>query len=83
MGQIGPVELAQILKKRKRDFAELVTKKMLTYALGRGLEVPDSCTVDDIVADLEANDYRFTVLVRGIVQSRPFRMRRGDDAGAR
>ncbi len=79
----GPVELAQILKKRKRDFAELVTKKMLTYALGRGLEVPDSCTVDDIVADLEANDYRFTVLVRGIVQSRPFRMRRGDDAGAR
>jgi len=74
----GPVELVQILKKRKQDFAELVTKKMLTYALGRGLELPDSCTVDDIVADLQENDYRFTLLVSGIVHSRPFLMRRGD-----
>lgn len=74
----GPIELVQILKKREQDFAELVTKKMLTYALGRGLELPDSCTVDDIVADLQENDYRFTVLVSGIVHSRPFLMRRGD-----
>jgi len=74
----GPVELVQILRKREQDFAELVTKKMLTYALGRGLELPDSCTVDDIVADLQEKDYRFTVLVSGIVRSRPFLMRRGD-----
>jgi hypothetical protein len=74
----GPIELVQILKKREQDFAQLVTKKMLTYALGRGLERPDSCTVDDIVFDLQENDYRFTVLVSGIVHSKPFLMRRGD-----
>ncbi|MBC8350728.1 MAG: DUF1592 domain-containing protein [Planctomycetes bacterium] len=71
----GPTELVQILKKRKRDFTELVAQKMLTYALGRGLEIPDSCTIDDLVADLEENDYRFTVLVHGIVHSKPFLMR--------
>ncbi len=74
----GPVELVQILKKRERDFVQLVTKKMLTYALGRGLGFPDSCAVDDIVADLQENDYRFSVLVNGIVHSKPFLMRRGD-----
>ncbi len=74
----GPVELAAILKKRKDEFAELITRKMLTYALGRGLELPDSCAVDDIVADLRENDYRFTALVRGIVHSKPFLMRQSD-----
>jgi hypothetical protein len=72
----GPVELAGILKSRQDEFAELVTKKMLTYALGRGLEIGDSCTVDEIVADLRDNDYRFTTLVRDIVHSKPFLMRK-------
>ncbi len=74
----GPLALIEILKKRERKFLELITRKMLTYALGRGLEIPDSCAVDDIVADLLENDFRFTRLVRGIVHSRPFLMRRGD-----
>ena len=74
----GPVELISILKKRQDKFVELVTRKMLTYALGRGLEIPDSCTVEDIVADLKENDFRFTRLVRGIIHSRPFLMRRGE-----
>ncbi len=43
---------------------------MLTYALGRGLEESDRCAVDRIVKDLEANEYRFSVLVRGIVAER-------------
>ena len=77
----GPVELIKILKERKRKFAELVTRKMLTYALGRGLDIPDSCTVDDIVADLQENNFRFTTLVRGIINSRPFLTRRGDSGG--
>ncbi len=76
----GPVELAGILKKRQDEFAELITRKMLTYALGRGLELPDSCAVDDIVADLRENDYRFTILVKGIVRSQPFLMRQSDDS---
>ncbi len=74
----GPVELAGILKNRKDEFAELVTRKMLTYALGRGLELPDTCAVDDIVAQLSTDDYRFTTLVRGIVHSKPFLMRRAE-----
>jgi len=79
----GPIELVRILKKRKRGFVEVLTEKMLTYALGRGLEIPDSCAVDDIVADLEKNDYRFTVLVRGIVHSKPFLKRRGDSGATK
>jgi hypothetical protein len=71
----GPVELAGILKNRKDEFATMVTRKLLTYALGRGLEIPDTCAVDDIVADLRDNDYRFTTLVRGVVHSKPFLMR--------
>ena len=74
----GPVELANILKKQKHKFAQLITQKMLTYALGRGLEIPDSCTVDEIVADLMKNDLKFTTLVNGIIHSRPFLMRRGE-----
>ncbi len=76
----GPIELVQILKRREEDFAKLVTRKMLTYALGRGLEIPDSCAVDEILADLKQNDYRFSVLVSGIVHSTPFLMRRGEGA---
>ncbi len=76
----GPVELVQILKRREEVFAKLVARKMLTYALGRGLEIPDSCAVDDILADLKANDYRFSVLVSGIVHSKPFLMRRAEGA---
>ena len=76
----GPIELLQILKRRQQDFAELLTGKMLTYALGRGLEIPDSCAVDEIVADLQEHDYRFSVLVGGIVHSKPFLMRRGEGA---
>ena len=71
----GPVELVQILKKRSPQVAELVANKMMTYALGRGLDIPDACAIDDILADLKKNDYRFTVLVRGIVHSKPFLMR--------
>ena len=76
----GPVELVRILKKRERDFSQLITRKMLTYALGRGLALPDSCAVDDVVADLKENDFRFSVLVGGIVHSKPFLMRRGEGA---
>lgn len=74
----GPVELVQILKTRDEDFCRLLTTKLLTYALGRGLERYDRCTVDEIVEALEANGYRFSVLVKGIVNSKPFLMRRGD-----
>jgi hypothetical protein len=68
----GPGELKAILKARRREFARCLTEKMLTYALGRGLEESDRCAVDRIVKDLESRGYRFSVLARGIASSDPF-----------
>ena len=61
------------------QWLELRKEKMLTYALGRGLERYDRPAVKQIVAQLAANDYRFDDLVSGIVESLPFRMRRGEE----
>jgi hypothetical protein len=72
----GPAELKAILKARPREFARCLTEKMLTYALGRGLDDTDRCAVDRIVKDLEAHEYRASVLVQGIVSSEPFLKRR-------
>ncbi len=74
----GPAELAQILKKRSTNFSRCLTEKMLTYALGRGLEYYDRCATDKIVKALENNGYRFSTLVIEIVKCEPFKMRRGD-----
>lgn len=69
----GAAELQQLLiRKHKRQFVECLTEKMLTYALGRGLEYYDKCAVDEIVGDLEKDDYRFSTLLMGIVTSDPF-----------
>jgi hypothetical protein len=53
-----------------------VTEKLLTYALGRGLEPTDAPAVRKIVRDAGRQDYRFSALVLGIVNSTPFEMRR-------
>lgn len=71
-----PQELKRILLAEKGLFARCLAEKMLTYALGRGVEYEDKCAVDRIVAALEANDYRFSVLVKSIVLSDPFQYRR-------
>lgn len=73
-----PAELRQILVRTKRqEFLRCLTGKLLTYALGRGLEFQDRCTVDQIVERLEREQDRFSALVLGIVESVPFRFRRG------
>jgi hypothetical protein len=76
----GPEELKAILKADREEFAECMTEKLLTYALGRGLERYDRRTVRTIAANLEKHDYRFSGLVLEIVDSLPFQMRRGDQA---
>jgi hypothetical protein len=72
----GPIELVKILSQRDKAFAEALARKMLTYALGRGLQYYDQCAVDSIVQRMQQHDYRFSSLVLGIVTSEPFRMRR-------
>ncbi len=74
----GPTELVTILKNRREDFARCLSEKMLTYALGRGLEYYDRCATDAILQRLSTNNYRFSELVLGIVTSKPFQKRRGD-----
>lgn len=76
----GPTELATVLRSKQTAFSEGLTEKMLTYALGRGLEYYDQCTTDRIVRSLKDRDFKFSVLVTEIAKSEPFRMRRGEDA---
>jgi hypothetical protein len=49
---------------------------MLTYSLGRGLEYYDACAVDQIMAAMAKDDYKFSTLVLEIVRSEPFQKRR-------
>jgi len=70
----GPDGLKQVLLNRKDLFVRHLTAKMLGYALGRGLTLKDSCTVDAIAAEVKQNGYSMHSLVSGIVLSQPFRM---------
>ena len=71
----GPVELRQALLARQDLFVATVTRKLLTYALGRGLEHYDQPAVRQIMRRAAADDYRWSALVGAIVDSPPFRMR--------
>ena len=77
----GITDLKQVVMDRKHQFVRCLTEKMLTYALGRGLEYYDRPTVAYIVAQLESGDYRSSVLITEIVKSDPFRLRRGTKGG--
>jgi hypothetical protein len=72
----GPAELKKVLLGKKDAFAKNVTEKLLSYALGRGLEYYDQPTVLKIAAELANKDYRSDTLVAEIVKSYPFRYRR-------
>ncbi len=74
----GPDGLKTVLQADSNAFADCLSAKMLTYALGRGLERYDRSTVKGITKQIAATDYRFSSLVQSIVASRPFQMRRGD-----
>ncbi|MDA7505329.1 DUF1592 domain-containing protein [bacterium] len=69
----GPAQLKQILMDRKDQIVRHLTRKMLGYALSRGLTFEDFCTIDAIVEDLKSNEYASHRLLMGIVESIPFR----------
>jgi mono/diheme cytochrome c family protein len=73
----GPEELRTILSGDRDAFAQAVTGKLLTYALGRGLERYDMRTVRLIASRLPRHEYRFSGLVLEIVNSLPFQSKRG------
>ena len=70
----GPAQLKAILKAQKTQFVRCLSEKMLTYALGRGLDFSDKRTVENIVNRVARQDYRFSALITAIVQSDPFRL---------
>ena len=73
----GVRELKRILVENHRlDFYRCLTEKMLTFAIGRGLEYYDVETVDRIVRRLEAENGRFSALLNGIIESAPFQKQR-------
>ena len=67
--------LRDVLMTRRNEFVETFAEKLLTYAIGRGLEPSDRPALREIRRQVEASDYRFSALVDGIVDSVPFRMR--------
>jgi hypothetical protein len=78
----GPVALRQALLRYAPQFVRTVTEKLMTYGLGRGVEYFDMPVVRAIVREAAEDDYRFSSIVLGIVESTPFQMRRAPDAGA-
>jgi len=65
-------------QKKREEFVRCLSEKMLTYALGRGLEFYDKCALDQITKGLARKNYKFSALVTGIVKSVPFQQRRGE-----
>jgi hypothetical protein len=71
----GPVELRQALLRYSPQFVRMFTEKMMTYALGRGIEYEDMPAIRAIVRDAAKENNRFSAIAFGIVKSAQFRMR--------
>lgn len=72
----GPAGLRALLLDQPRDFVGTVTEKLLTYALGRGLEYYDMPSVRGIVSSAAKDNYRWSSIILGVIESEPFQMRR-------
>ena len=74
----GPSALRTLLDSRREQFAATVAAKLLTYALGRGVEYYDRPALRAVVRGAAASDYRWSSVILGIVESVPFQMRRAE-----
>jgi hypothetical protein len=72
----SPSDLRKALMKRPEQFVQTVTRKLMTYGLGRNVEAYDMPAVRKIVRDTGREDYRLSSIVMGIVKSLPFQMKR-------
>ncbi len=78
----GPVGLRDILLSRQELFVETFTERLLTYALGRGVEHYDHPVIRKIVREAADDDYRWSAIILAIVRSTPFQMRSASDERA-
>lgn len=69
-------ELRKLLLSKSELFARCFTEKMLTYAIGRGMERADNCVIDALVEDLKKDGYKMQHLIGAIVKSEPFQKRK-------
>jgi hypothetical protein len=77
----GATELKSLLRAERELVSRNLAEDMLVYATGRGPDIHDVRNVDEILAAVEKQDYRFQALITAIVQSDAFRMRRGKAPG--
>ena len=73
----GPTALKAVLMGNKKEFTYNFVEKLMTFALGRGVDANDKCFVDDIVKKADASGYKFSTIVQGIANSDPFKKRKG------
>jgi mono/diheme cytochrome c family protein len=78
----GPDDVRHVLLSRPDQFVQTITEKLMTYALGRGVEYEDMPTVRAIVRDAAKDGYRFETIVTGIVRSPQFQMQVIPQSGA-
>ncbi|MGC4048091.1 MAG: DUF1592 domain-containing protein [Armatimonas sp.] len=74
--------LKKVLMGRKAQFTKTFIEKLLTYGIGRGIEPTDHCNIDSMVAEVAQSGYKFSSVVEAIIDSPPFKERRGDETGA-
>ncbi len=75
----GPAGLRDVLLKKQDMFVENFTERLLTYALGRGVEEYDNAALRKIAREAAADSQKWSAIILGIVKSTPFRMRRASD----
>ncbi len=71
----GVAGLKKALLAKPEIFVTALTEKLLTYALGRGVDYYDAAAIREIVRGAQDHDYRFSSIIQGIVESKPFQMR--------
>ncbi len=71
----GPIELRQALLKYSPQFVRMITEKLMTYGIGRGVEYYDMPTIRAIVRDADKSNDKFSAILLGVVKSAPFQMR--------
>ena len=76
----SPSELVAALLKRPTPLVRTFTENLMAYALGRRVEYFDQPTIRSIAKKAEAEDYKVSAFILGIVRSDPFRMKRVDGA---
>jgi len=79
----GIDDLRKLFASHKERFYRGATEKLLTYALGRGLEPSDAVTIDHIASQLVTDNGKFSTLLMGVVESPAFQTRRGDNGLAK